>query len=107
MKQIKLRWALALLVASGPALQVRADSIINNFDTAYNYVANGIVGDTNWDGVYLRFGDIPNGGAGGSGNGSAVQANTTFTGGYLSVQSTGSDWAGNGDDGIYVWKLVS
>jgi len=108
MKQIKLRWAFALLVASGLAWQVRADSIINNFTTSYDYIANGIIGDTNWDGVYLRFGDIPGGNNGGDGNGNTVVANANVVNpGFLTVQSTGGTWVGNGDDGFFLYKVVS
>src|ERR1017187_2966734 len=99
---------LGLIYALG--VSANAASITNNFDAVFNYVANGIIGDTNWDGVYLGFGDIPGGNPGGSGNGRSVQADTTLQAlpiGYLSVATTGSDWSGNGDDGFYVWKLVS
>src|SRR5216684_8184839 len=95
--------SFALLAASA-----KAGSIINNFTTPLDYVANGIIGDTNWDGVYLRFGDVQNGNAGGSGNGNTTIANSAVTyAGYLGVRSIGSDWAGAGDDGFYLWKLVS
>jgi len=102
MKHSKLHWAFALLVASGLALQGRADTIINNFDTPYNYIANGIIGDTHWDGVYLRFGDIPGGNNGGDGNGNTTDANASLeVPGYLTVQGTGTSWAGAGDDGFF------
>src|SRR5437868_10346729 len=107
MKRSILRWAAALLIASGLSSQVRADSIINNFDSSHNYIANGIIGDTNWDGVYLRFGDVPNGSAGGSGNGNTLVANSTvFGGGFLGLQNAGGDWSGNDDDGFFIYKVV-
>jgi hypothetical protein len=37
----------------------QAATLTNNFDVPHNYFANGIIGDTNWDGVYLGFGDLP------------------------------------------------
>ena len=96
---------LLLFLASFAA---QADSLINNFTVPFDYVANGIVGDTNWDGVYLRFGDIQDGNVGGSGAGNTPIANSAITyPGYLSVRSIGTDWAGAGDDGFYLWKLVT
>src|SRR5579864_9333382 len=100
MKQRKLRWTLALLAAFGLSQHVRADSITNNFTYSVDYFGNGIIGDTNWDGVYLGFGDIPGGNNGGDGNGSTVVANANLTDpGFLTVQSTAGSWVGNGDDG--------
>jgi len=107
MKRLILRWAFALFVASGLALQVQADSIINNFDNPYDYVANGIIGDTNWDGIYMRFGDIPGGNNGGDGNGNTSVASSAFNPGYLTVQSTAGTWAAAGDDGFFLYKVVS
>jgi hypothetical protein len=108
MKQTKLRWALALLVASGLALQVRAGSLVNNFNVPFDYVHNGIIGDTNWDGVYLSFGDVPGGNNGGDGNGSTLVGNASIdNAGFLTVQSTRSSWAGAGDDGFFLYKVVS
>jgi hypothetical protein len=98
-------WFLSIL-AIILAVTARAGSVTNNFTTAADYVVNGIIGDTFWDGVYLGFGDIPNGGPGGSGNGSTLQANTAISG-FLGIQTIGSDWAGNGDDGFYLWKHVA
>jgi hypothetical protein len=90
------------------SLSVQAGSLTNNFDYPQNYLLNGVLGDTNWDGVYLGFGDLPNGNAGGSGNGRTLLADGNISfGGFLTVQTTGSDWSGAGDDGFYLWKLVS
>ena len=86
----------------------RAGSIINNFDVTHDFVASGVAGVTNWDGVYLGYGDIPGGDPGGSGNGMtlAADANGSFAG-FLTVQTSGSDWSDGADDGFFVWKLVS
>jgi hypothetical protein len=71
-------------------------------------LANGVIGDTNWDGVYLGFGDVPNGNAGGAGNGSTTIANANNTfGSFLTIRTSRGDWAGAGDDGFFLWKLVS
>lgn len=107
MKQRKLSWALALVAAIGFSQHVRADDLTNDFNNPVDYVANGIVGETNWDGVYLGFGDIPGGNIGGSGAGASLAANTELSPTFLAVQTTGSDWSANGDDGFYVWKVVS
>jgi hypothetical protein len=110
MKKLAVRLLACLLPTVVTLLTARADSITNNFNVVYDYVANGIIGDTNWDGVYLGFGDVPGGAIGGSGAGASLQANSSLQAGpigYLSVQTRGSDWAGNGDDGFYLWKLVS
>jgi hypothetical protein len=89
----------------GAAWVAYAGSITNNFTSGADFVANGVVG-TMWDGVYLGFGDVPGGNNGGDGNGSALIANEQISG-YLTVQSTDSSWAGAGDDGFYLWKIVA
>jgi hypothetical protein len=87
-------------------LSTRAD-IINNFTTPFDYVANGIIGDTNWDGVYLRFGDITGGSPGTDGNGDTIAANTfLFGGGYLGIQNARGNWSGADDDGFFIYKVV-
>ena len=89
-------------------LSAQADTLINNFTTPFDYVANGIIGDTNWDGMYLRFGDIPGGNIGDNPAGTTVIADSGITySGYLSLRSSGGDWAGAGDDGVFLWKLVT
>src|SRR6266850_4861406 len=78
-------------------LSAQADTLNNDFSAPFDYVANGIIGDTNWDGVYLRFGDVQGGNAGGSGNGNTTIANTTSPyGGFLNLQNIGGDWSGAG-----------
>jgi Bacterial Ig-like domain (group 2) len=89
-------------------LTAQAGTLINNFDAPYDYLANGIIGDTNWDGMYLRFGDIPGGIVGANPAGATTIANSAVTyPGYLSLRSSGGDWAGNQDDGVFLWKLVT
>jgi hypothetical protein len=100
---LKLCATLLLSASCGPIL---ASGITNNFDTAADYVANGILGDTNWDGVYLGFGDIQNGNPGGSGNGATLAATAATFPNTLSITETRGDWAGAGDDGFFLWKLV-
>jgi hypothetical protein len=99
----------AAFALAGFGQSAKADSLTNNFTAPFDYVANGIVGDTNWDGVYTTLGDIPNNNDVG-GNGPAVTAvansGVTFPG-YLSIRSLGTDWAGGDNDGFFIWKLVS
>src|SRR5437773_9289867 len=88
------------LSMSFAAYSLRADTLLNSFDNPFDYVANGVIGDTNWDGVYLRGGDIP-GTFSLGGNGSGVQnvANTTAPfGTFLNLQNVGGDWSGADDD---------
>ncbi|HWV99228.1 MAG TPA: hypothetical protein VNZ64_05985 [Candidatus Acidoferrum sp.] len=89
-------------------LSVEADSLTNNFTSPFDYVANGIIGDTNWDGIYLRFGDVPGGNIGGNPAGNTLIANSAITyPGYLALRSSGGDWAGAGDDAVLLWKLLA
>ncbi|SPE61178.1 exported hypothetical protein [Verrucomicrobia bacterium] len=95
------------VLALAASFSARAQGITNNFTTSADYVANGIVGDTNWDGVYLGFGDVPNGSStSGLGASSVASANLVFPG-DLTLTSTGGAWAGAGDDGFFLWKLVT
>lgn len=103
MIRFKIILAFIGLLAAQPL--VKADSITNDFDNSLDYLTNGVAG-TMWDGVYLGFGDVPGGNNGGDGNGSTLQANETANPGYLTVQSTQTSWAGAGDDGFYLFKVV-
>ena len=101
--------SLTLLVLA-VICSVRADSLTNNFTATFDYVANGIIGDTNWDGVYTALGDIPlNNDVGGNGPAVTQIAGTaTAVGsGYLGVRTSGTDWAGGDNDGFFIWKLVA
>src|SRR5574339_655743 len=101
------RFAVASLTFATLLSVARADTLLNSFDVPFDYVANGIIGDTNWDGVYLRGGDIPSGSAGGFGNGVENVANTAAPfAGYLSSQNTGGDWSGADNDGFFIYKVV-
>lgn len=100
------RISASLLVAA-MGLSAQADNLTNNFTTQFDYAANGILGDTNWDGMYLRLGDLAYGIAGGNGNGTVAIANSGITyNGYLNLRSSGTDWAGADDDGVFIWKYV-
>jgi regulation of enolase protein 1 (concanavalin A-like superfamily) len=98
---------ITMLLCLALGLSARAGTLINSFDLPSDYLANGVIGDTNWDGVYLGAGDVPGGNVGGSGNGTALVANSTDFSGYLSLQTTSGDWGDSGDDGFFLWKRVA
>lgn len=103
------RFGIATAACMTALLVARADNLVNNFDDPFDYAANGILGNTNWDGVYLRFGDISgNPNAGGSGNGNTVVASTTSPfASFLNLQNAGGDWSGAANDGFFLYKVVA
>src|SRR5487761_2453208 len=103
---IRCEIELAFLGLLAVETQVMAGSLTNNFNNSLDYLANGVAGSM-WDGVYLGFGDVPGGNNGGDGNGATLQANETANPGFLTVQSTSTSWAGTGDDGFYMFKVVA
>jgi len=91
-----------------PQFAARADAFTNSFDSGQDYVANGVINQTLWDGVYLGFGDIPNGSQGGSGPGmTAVASEATPYPTFLNLQSSGGDWSGGDNDGFFLYKVVA
>jgi len=115
MKRLKLAIvSLFLLVLSLPAF---AGSITNTFnaDTLHPQILTGgnILGSywddnlTVWDGIYRGGGEIIGGGLGGSGSGITVQADSTTFPGFMTVNQANGDWSGTGDDGFFLFKLVS
>src|SRR5262245_10966519 len=108
MRNFALRIGTLFLSVFAIATMARADGLTNNFDVGHNYVLDGIVGETNWDGIYLLAGDIPGGNNGGSGAGTTILADSSLSfGNFFSVRTTRGDWAGAGDDGFFIWKLVN
>lgn len=99
----KLALLLTTLMAFASTLIVRADTLVNTFTQPFDYVADGILGDTNWDGVYFRSGDIL-GNAGGTAN--TPTANTETFPGILGVQNISGGWAGSQDNGFFIYKLI-
>jgi len=89
------------------ALIASAAGFTNQFNSGFDFVAHGIIGNTNWDGVYLGFGDVLNGNDGGDGLGRTIQADETNSPGFLTLQTVGTTWVGAGDDGIFAYKLVA
>jgi len=94
-----------VLLISG--LVTRADTLLNDFSAPFDYVANGIIGDTNWDGVYLRFGDVPNGAPAERKTGThRWRIPRCLAEEFLGVQNIGGDWSGNDSDGFFIYKVV-
>ena len=106
MKQPKLRWALAVVIALGFSQHARADSITNNFNTGVDYITNGVPG-TMWDGVYLGNGDIFGGNSGGAPGTTSLANEYTTPGGFLTIIDSSNTWAGAVDNGFFLWKVVA
>ena len=102
---IRLTALVSVLALLAVGLQAKAGSITNNFDNSLDYMVNGVPGSM-WDGVYLGLGDIY-GGDGDGNSGFTLVANETANTGYLTVQSSDTDWAGTGDDGFFLFKVVA
>ena len=61
---------------------------------------------TSWDGAYLNFGDVPGAQAftgAGFGQTLVLTANTNI----LALKAAGSSWEGVGDDGPFLFKIVT
>lgn len=104
MKNLTLKIVPGLLCALALAASVRAQSMTNNFTGSADYIHSGIIGDTNWDGVYLNGGDIRGGASAG---GRTLGADETSNPGFLTVQSTVGAWVGNEDDSFFLYKVVA
>jgi len=89
---------------------VSAPRFSDNFGISQDYVANGLIGSS-WDGLFLRFRDVPGGAAnsqGGdtSGDTQILDANVSSNN-VLTLQATGSSWQGAGDDGPFLFKHIT
>jgi hypothetical protein len=83
------------------AITVRPPSFTDEFNVVHDYIANGATGST-WDGIYLNQGDIPETGFTGTGSTMAALA----SGGVLAVTNQSGGWAGNQNDGFFLFKYV-
>src|SRR5277367_6254366 len=92
-------FGLVLAVQSAEAQITVTDS----FSTSVNYLTNGLKG-TVWDGVYFGSGEFDNT-AGGEASTVQCDANIT-TRAALTIQTTGTEWEGTGDDGFYLFQVV-
>ncbi|HXT10977.1 MAG TPA: DUF5695 domain-containing protein [Candidatus Angelobacter sp.] len=78
----------------------------DSFNINVNYLTNGLSG-TIWDGVYFGAGDFDNSGLGGSGPGATLQCDANSSrANTLTLQTTGTDWEGTGDDGFFLFKVA-
>ena len=104
MKMMRLLCGIAfglVLIVQGSQAQV---TVTDNFSTSVNYLTNGLKG-TVWDGVYFGSGEFDNT-AGGEASTLQCDANIT-THGALTLQTTGTEWEGTGDDGFFLFQVVS
>jgi hypothetical protein len=87
-------------------ITVHSPTFIDTFGATNDYVANGLIG-TPFDGLFLKFGDVPTGTAGADGPGTtiAMDSQITSTNGLFlnSVQST---WSSAAADGPFLYKIV-
>jgi hypothetical protein len=86
-------------------ITVQAPAFTDDFGTSHDYIANGLQGST-WDGLFLNFGDVPNADSGpdnAKGSCSQFLANTNV----LYVEAAGSSWFTSGDDGPFLYKIVT
>jgi regulation of enolase protein 1 (concanavalin A-like superfamily) len=90
------------------AVTVLSPDFTDNFNTPHDYITNGLLG-TSWDGEYLNFGDVPGAQAfAGAGNGATAVLNADISNtNILTLDSAGSSWEGVGDDGPFLFKIVT
>ena len=78
----------------------------DDFSTSVNFLTNGLRG-TIWDGVYFGAREFNNTGMGGGGPGMTLKCDANMTAvGTLSLETTGTAWEGNDDDGFFLFKVV-
>ncbi len=89
-------------------VNVNSPAFADGFTQNQDYVANGLIGSI-WDGLFLNFGDVPNANKGNdnvAGAASRLNANLSNTN-ALTVEAAGSTWAVAGNDGPYLFKIVT
>ena len=85
------------------SMAAHAGGYTNNFTDPVDFVASGVTG-TMWDGVYLKSGDV----VAPVTTGAAIgQADTLTFPGFLTVAQTNGQWAGNGNSGFLLYKVVN
>jgi hypothetical protein len=88
---------------------VHSPVFTDSFSIPHDYIAGGLLG-TSWDGEYLNFGDVPGGAFQTQGQAGDVAGLTTVLdadSNTLSLVAAGSSWEGAGDDGPYLFKIVT
>jgi hypothetical protein len=81
----------------------------DNFALPHDYITNGLLG-TSWDGEYLNYGDVPGAqefAGAGAGKTTTLNADISNTNNVLSLDAAGSSWEGIGDDGPFLFKIVT
>ena len=95
-------------VSGTNTVTVHSPVFTDNFTLPHDYITNGLL-DTAWDGEYLNFGDVPGAQeyAGAlAGLTTVLNANISNTN-VLSLEAAGSSWEGVGDDGPFLFKIVT
>jgi hypothetical protein len=94
-------------VPGSQSVTVRAPGFLDTFNVAHDYVASNIIG-SGWDGLYLGFGDIPGGNAGGNGPGFTTVANANISSNNMfTVTSAQTGFEGAEDDGFFLFKNIA
>ena len=85
---------------------VHAPTFTEAFTGTNDFLNQGLLGST-WDGLYLKFGDVPGGSAGADGAGLTTALNSQIaTTIGLQISSLQSDWQGTADDGPFLFNLA-
>jgi hypothetical protein len=95
-------------VSGTNAVTVHSPVFTDNFSVPHDYIANGLLG-TAWDGEYLNLGDVPAAqefAGAGPGQTFGMDADISNTN-ILSLNAAGSSWEGIGDDGPFLFKIVT
>ncbi len=95
-------------VSGTNAVTVHTPVFTDSFSIPHNYITDGLLG-TSWDGEYLNFGDVPSAqifAGAGSGQTFDLDADISNTN-ILSLNAAGSSWEGVGDDGPFLFKIVT
>ena len=87
---------------------VHSPVFTDGFNVPHSYVTNGLLG-TSWDGEYLNFGDFSGAQtyAGGVPGQTLTLDADISSNNILSLSAAGSSWEGVGDDGPFLFKVVT
>jgi hypothetical protein len=95
-------------VSGTNAVAVHNPVFTDKFSVRHNYITNGLLG-TSWDGEYLNLGDVPGAqGYAGAGAGETFDLDADISNtNILSLNAAGSSWEGVGNDGPFLFKIVT
>ncbi len=87
---------------------VHSPAFTDNFNVPHDYVTNGLLG-TSWDGEYLKLGDFSGSQiyAGGVAGETLILSADVGNTNSLFLSAAGSSWEGPGDDGPFLFKIVT